>query len=375
MKLAFYAPMKSPDHPVPSGDRRMGRLLWTALEQAGFAMELASDLRSFDGKGDAEFQRLKKAEGAEEAARLIEKWRSRPEEAPDGWFTYHLYHKAPDWIGPAVCRALQIPYFVAEASHAPKRASGNWQIGYGAAAEAISSARVVFHMTALDGACLKPLVSPENRLVLLPPFLDIERFREKAISVNIVDALVTAGGRQDAKTLLAVAMMRGGDKMMSYQQLGQALSLVTETGWQLLVIGDGERRREVEAALAPIGDRVIYLGVMTPEELPAWYEFADIYTWPAHGEAYGMAFLEAEGFDLPVVAGNIRGVPDVVRNGETGILTAEGDAPAFARAVDELLQNDALRLSMGRRARTFVETERTLSAAADILKKAIEGAM
>ncbi|MDF2367721.1 MAG: hypothetical protein P1U71_10625, partial [Sneathiella sp.] len=129
MKLAFYAPMKSPDHPVPSGDRRMGRLLWAALELAGFAPELVSTLRSFDGKGDAEFQQSMKEKGAKEAAALIEKWRDRPEEAPKGWFTYHVYHKAPDWIGPEVCRALEIPYFVAEASHAPKRATGDWQMG------------------------------------------------------------------------------------------------------------------------------------------------------------------------------------------------------------------------------------------------------
>ena len=144
-------------------------------------MELASDLRSFDGRGDPDLQQSVKRQGEVEAARLIEKWREAPDTAPDGWFTYHLYHKAPDWIGPEVCRALQIPYFVAEASHAPKRAKGDWRTGYEAAVNAIGFARVVFHMTVLDGACLKPLVSAENRLILLPPFLDIESFREKAV--------------------------------------------------------------------------------------------------------------------------------------------------------------------------------------------------
>src|SRR3546814_1683340 len=43
---------------------------------------------------------------------------------PQLWFTYHLYYKAPDWIGPKVARALRIPYVVAEASVAYKRASG-----------------------------------------------------------------------------------------------------------------------------------------------------------------------------------------------------------------------------------------------------------
>ncbi|WP_035670480.1 hypothetical protein [Azospirillum brasilense] len=48
MRIAFYAPLKSPTHPVPSGDRRMARLLMAALERAGHAVTLASTLRSWD---------------------------------------------------------------------------------------------------------------------------------------------------------------------------------------------------------------------------------------------------------------------------------------------------------------------------------------
>lgn len=375
MKLAFYAPMKSPDHPVPSGDRRMGRLLWSALELAGFEPELASDMRSFDGRGDADFQRAMKKQGAMEAEALIEQWRARPDSAPKGWFTYHIYHKAPDWIGPIVCDALDIPYFVAEASHAPKRARGDWQMGYEAAASAIRSARVVFHMTRLDGECLAPLVSPENTLALLPPFIDIEAFLENAKSVNVGALVARAGGRQGVQNLLAVAMMRGGDKLMSYRQLGSALARLKTADWQLLVIGDGERRREVEEALAPISDKTVYLGAMTPEALPAWYDYADIYVWPACGEAYGMAFLEAEGCGLPVVAGNIRGVPDVVMEGETGLLTLPENADAFAGAIDQLLADTPLREKMGQAGQRFVRTERTLANAAAILKANIEGVL
>ncbi|MCC3304050.1 glycosyltransferase family 4 protein [Sneathiella sp. HT1-7] len=375
MKLAFYAPMKSPRHPVPSGDRRMGRLLWTALEQAGFSPELASELRSFDGKGDQDFQLSMEEKGRKEAAVLIARWQDSPEDAPNGWFTYHVYHKAPDWIGPEVCRALEIPYFVAEASHAPKRAHGDWQIGYEAAATAISSAQVVFNMTRLDGECLKPLVSPENRLVLLPPFVDIDSFLENATPVDIEAAILKAGGRRGVINLLTVAMMRSGDKLMSYQQLGTALAHVTAEDWQLLVIGEGEKRPEVEEALAPIGDKAVYLGAMTPEALPAWYDFADLYVWPACGEAYGMAFLEAEGCGLPVVAGNIRGVPDVVMDGKTGLLTPPEDRVAFAAAVDKLLADAPLREKMGEAGQQFVRTERTLAKAAEILKTHIGGAI
>lgn len=47
MRIALYAPMKSPAHPVPSGDRTMARLLVRALELAGHRVALASDLRVF----------------------------------------------------------------------------------------------------------------------------------------------------------------------------------------------------------------------------------------------------------------------------------------------------------------------------------------
>ena len=52
MRVAFYAPLKPPDHPVPSGDRSMARLLIRALELAGHEVGLASRLRSRDTDGD-----------------------------------------------------------------------------------------------------------------------------------------------------------------------------------------------------------------------------------------------------------------------------------------------------------------------------------
>ncbi|MCF8466513.1 MAG: glycosyltransferase family 4 protein [Sneathiella sp.] len=375
MKLAFYAPMKSPDHPVPSGDRRMGRLLWQALELAGFEPELTSSLRSFDGRGDPALQKSIAEKGKEEADNLIAKWRENPVDAPKGWFTYHLYHKAPDWIGPTVCRALDIPYFVAEASHAPKRASGLWQLGYDAAASGIASARLVFHMTALDGACLRPLVSQPERLVFLPPFLDIEGFLQAAVPVDVETEIVKAGGKTGMTNLLAVAMMRSGDKMISYEQLGESLRRLKGGDWQLLVVGEGDQRARVEQALAPQGAQVAYLGPRPAEQLPAFYGFADLYVWPAHGEAYGMAFLEAQACGLPVVAGNIRGVPDVVKDGVTGILTPEGDKAAFAAAIGNLLQNPEERKRMGAAARDYVMAAHDLATAAALLKEHIGAAL
>src|SRR5258708_24281091 len=71
-------------------------------------------------------------------------WKAgRADERPELWFTYHLYYKAPDWLGPAVSEALGIPYVIAEASYAPKRAHGPWAFGHEGSAAAIRKAALV----------------------------------------------------------------------------------------------------------------------------------------------------------------------------------------------------------------------------------------
>ena len=83
------------------------------------------------------------------------------------------------------------------------------------------------------------------------------------------------------------------------------------------------------------------------EALPALYACADLYVWPAINEAYGMAFLEAQASGLPVVAGRAGGVPDVVADGISGLLTLAGDATAFAASVARLLDDPAERSRFG----------------------------
>ena len=124
MRVAFYAPLKPPDHPVPSGDRRMARLLIQALGLAGHEVEIAARLRSWHAHPDPARQARLEGIGQALAERLLRRYRARPATArPRAWLTYHLYYKAPDWIGPRVAAGLDIPYLLAEASLAGDRKS------------------------------------------------------------------------------------------------------------------------------------------------------------------------------------------------------------------------------------------------------------
>ncbi|MGA8398955.1 MAG: glycosyltransferase family 1 protein, partial [Stellaceae bacterium] len=238
MRIAFYAPLKPPDHETPSGDRRVARLLIEALRLAGHEPVLASHLRSFDPIGRAFRQKKLAAHGRQAAERLIDRWRARPDAAPGLWLTYHLHYKAPDWIGPAVSTALAIPYVVAEASFAAKRAGGPWDIGHRAVEAALRRADRVLGLNTADREGVLPLLAAPDRFVLLAPFLDASAYRTSS---------PLGMGWGGPPRLITVAMMRPGDKLASYCVLGAALARVLDRDWTLEVIGDGPARAEVHA--------------------------------------------------------------------------------------------------------------------------------
>ena len=255
MRIAFYAPMKAPNHPAPSGDRRVAQLLWQALEAAGHELVLASDFRAYEGDGDGAAQQALARRGGEIAAALIAEWQdaSGPP-GPDLWFSYHLYHKAPDWLGPAVSAALDIPYVAAEASYARKQTGGPHAAGLEASLRAIARADAILSFTPEDEEALVPVVKSPACLHRLAPFLDAAPYRAARRQRQVHrEALAARHGRDISRPwLLAVAMMRPGDKLASYRLLGRALDLIAEPPWQLLIVGDGPARQSVEAALKPI---------------------------------------------------------------------------------------------------------------------------
>lgn len=361
MRVAFYAPLKPPDSDRPSGDRTMARLLVRALGQAGHTVELAARLRSRDAAGIPDRQLRIAGVGRRLADRYVRSVRSGRRPAPDLWFTYHLYYKAPDWVGPAVADALDIPYVVAEASVAGKRAGGPWDSSHRAVLAALARADLVIGFNSRDAGAVEPTLGAEGRYERLRPFLELP--------TEPADTAAREGLAQhlalpiDQPWLLAVGMMRPGAKTESYRVLARALDALSDRPWRLIVVGDGPAKAEVTAAFEPFGDRIRLIGAVEAARLNEIYTAVDLMVWPAVQEAYGMALLEAQAGGLPVVAGDVGGVPDIVRCGRTGILVPEGDTSAFALAVAALLDDPARRHAMGQAARRTVLAEHTLDGA------------
>ena len=364
MRIAFYAPMKPPDHPVPSGDREMARGLMAALRGQGHAVEIASHFVAYSSTpAPARLAQLK-GDASAERARLLAAW-GGSEGRPDLWLTYHPYYKSPDLLGPFVCEALRIPYVTVEASYAGKRDRDAWAPFQAEVVSGLRTAAVNFAMTAQDEEGLTRLLGPQGRVARLPPFIDTARFAGLAAK---------PASQADAPAeLVCVAMMRAGAKVKSYGFLAEALKRIAHLAWRLTIIGDGPARAAVQAAFVglPPG-RILWHGAAQVDDIPALLAAADLYVWPGFDEAYGVAYLEAQAAGLPVAALNCGGVADAMRAGETGLLVEETSSPqAYAEALARLITDASLRQHLGEGARRFMLGERGLDQAGARLSEAM----
>lgn len=127
---------------------------------------------------------------------------------------------------------------------------------------------------------------------------------------------------------------------------------------RLLLVGDGELRMELESLVSElgIGQAVEFLGARPHDEIPGWMRQADVLVHCSEHEGLPMVIMEAFGCGLPVVAAGVGGIPDLVREGETGYLLDTGDDVGFARKLIKLLSQPELAARLGANARAFAET-------------------
>ncbi|MCE9590111.1 MAG: glycosyltransferase family 4 protein [Planctomycetes bacterium] len=136
----------------------------------------------------------------------------------------------------------------------------------------------------------------------------------------------------------------------------------------LVVVGDdsagnGAYRRAMEKLAGDLSlgeDRLRFVGFQ--KNVPRWLAAADIAVVPSHVEPLGNATLEAMAFALPVIGGNVGGIPEMVVEGQTGLLVPPRDPPALAAALGRLIGDATLRRKMGVAGRERCETMFSLAA-------------
>src|SRR4051812_45710957 len=212
MRVLLHTPLKPPDSDVASGDREMARGLARLLKRLGHSVIMPPLSRVAPGVPMVERHLALQRRARANAQRLIARWRALPKSHPerfDVWFTYHCYYRKPDWLGPIVTQALGIPYVIAEASHAPRRAQGPTRLGHRAVERALAAADLVLTVNPRDVAGVRARLRPGAHQLRLPPFIDIAPFQ----------AAAARAAHNQPPVLLSVGMMRTRDKLESYRVL------------------------------------------------------------------------------------------------------------------------------------------------------------
>lgn len=336
----------------------MARLLVRCLEEAGHQVTVISELRAYlNDSNNALGWGALQTSAAKEVERITQLWAANGR--ADVWFCYHPYYKSPDLIGPDLTTQFGVPYVTCEASYSARRNVGIWVEMQAHALSAVNHAALNLCMTERDRLGLLD-AAPDAKLLRFPPFIESKPFDEKPAPRE--------------GHLVCAAMMRKGDKFESYERLAATLSLLPhDRDWHLSVAGDGPIKQEVRALFAAIpAARITWLGQLNRTQIASLFATGAVYAWPGCGEAYGLAYLEAQAAGLPVVAQAVAGVPEVVVDGVTGILTATGDDAASAAAIMRLLDDAILQRRMGQAARSHVVANHSFDGAVQNLNNLLQ---
>jgi len=128
---------------------------------------------------------------------------------------------------------------------------------------------------------------------------------------------------------------------------------------RLLMLGEGSMRKALEERLKQMGllDKVVFTGCLENHRVPEFLNRMDIFVMPTFSETFGVAAVEAQAMELPVVASDIEGVKEIVIHNRTGLLFQKGNSEALARCLIDLIENPEKRVSMGAEGRRIVSAQ------------------
>lgn len=200
---------------------------------------------------------------------------------------------------------------------------------------------------------------PGNKIVYFPNSVDTKIFHPGRRKID--NAILYVGRITHMKGLHVLL------KSLSYIKKQAHLIIIGSADWSrkyynnILKLIEDENKK---------GKHVVtYLGQVNQAKLIEWYQKASIFVLPSLFEPFGIVILEALSCETPVVSTYAGGVPEIVRNGENGILVPVNNPLKLAEAINYLLENKDVRVKFGKAGREWVIKNFSLEASVNKLYK------
>lgn len=142
---------------------------------------------------------------------------------------------------------------------------------------------------------------------------------------------------------------------------------------KLVIAGNGPDRLMLDSLVKKLGlsSRVSFLGTVTYKDLPGWYQASTIFVRPSRSEGFGNVFAEAMAAGIPVVATAVGGIPDIVKDGVTGVICKVDDPKDLALKIEILIADHSLRQRLIQNGLALVQEKYDWNVIADRMKREV----
>lgn len=190
-----------------------------------------------------------------------------------------------------------------------------------------------------------------SKVITIYNGIELDRFETKPEKRTALRQAL--GISENTPVITTVALLRPEKGHATLiQAIPQVLRTMPEA--RFLMVGGGKLQEELEQAAEPYGTAVQFVGMR--DDVPELLAASDLLVLPSYTEALPTVLLEGMAANLPIVASRVGGIPEIVKDGETGLLVPPRDAEALAQAIVNVLGNRAGARAMGLAGKRRVET-------------------
>lgn len=263
----------------------------------------------------------------------------------------HCHDQYSNFFSALSARAAGVPVIITSKRwlHSPLRYRIANGIGFRASTRVLANSQSVARSLEADDKLRR------DRVVVIPNFVDEQAFERPPDEV--IDGWRTELGIEpDAQIIGVVASL---SPIKAHATLLRAVAALVPR-WplvRLVLVGDGTERESLRRLANELGlDGVVRFAGLRPQ-LPSFHFLFDVSVLSSVSEGFPNSLVEAMAAGRPIVATNVGGVPDAVRDGENGLLVPPGDPASFADALEHLLASPHRRDAMGAAGASRARTE------------------
>jgi glycosyltransferase involved in cell wall biosynthesis len=188
-----------------------------------------------------------------------------------------------------------------------------------------------------------------KNIAIIPNGIDLEKFKNldqkksrENLEIKNEFLIITVARLEKVK---GIEYLIKAAKIISINQQNQYKSV-------FLIIGDGSQRKNLENLVRKLNleDKVRFLGQIPNEKIPEYLVAADCFVLPSLREGFGIVILEAMACGVPVIGTNVGGIPDIIKDGENGILVEPKNSEKLAEAIFKIHSNHEFAKSLAENA-------------------------